>query len=1254
MARSSTTPSALFPAILLFLALALAFPAHGQSILTVAGGGTDDGRLATEVHLLSPWGLAVDPDGTIWISDAYDNRVRRVDGPTGRISTIGGNGIASSSGDGGPARAASLDEPAGLLRRGNEVLVVDRGGHRVRRIDLATSTITTFAGGGGSLGDGGLASAATLSWPAGLAQDRAGNVFIASQGDGRVRRVDASTGRITTWAGSGVIGDSGDGGPATAAALVPWDVTVDASGNVFVLDFSARKVRRIAAATGLISTVAGNGSSTVREGELATQSGLAAPECVAVDAAGDLWIGDSFYIRKVALSTGRLTTIGSLAYPAALLPLADGKILVSKSQVLPSTVERFDPSTALSTTVAGGGTEAIGDGGPALAAVLAREGDVSAAGDGSVLVSEISGHRVRRFRPGGTIQTVAGNGRAGSPADGAPALASPLSSPMAAVGDDTGNVYIASQGLVLRVDGNSGILTRFAGGGTAEPGDGGPARSARLSRPTGLALDGRGGLLVADGNRIRRVDLVSETISTLAGTGQPGFSGDGGAATSAQLNGPSGIALDAAGNVFVVDTQNSRIRKVERSTGRISTVAGGGTTHPIGVPPVPGTSARLTGLRYLSSDASGNLDIANGNVLLRFDAASGLVGQVGSLAAGQGSYGDGGPLSQASFSYVSGVARDALGNLFVGDGFNRIRAVFACVTVSAPVLSVPADGATGTSTGPTLSWSSVSGAFRYDLYLGTTSLPTTAIVTDLEATTFTPLNLQPGTKYYWKVVAKGDPFCVPFSSAESAVRSFTTAAGCVAPSAVVLSAPADGARVPAPSATLSWAAASGAGTYDVSFGTTNPPPLAAAGLTSTSWTPPGLDVGGLYYWSILAHAACDPVKTASSGVRSFRIEGVGCFPPGAFSLSTPADGATGLPPDLTISWTTSPGAASYDLHLGLSSPPPLFLSGLTSTALALRGLAAGATIRWKVVARAACAPGAAIGTPVRTFTVRGTCTPPGNTSFTFLPPGVVGTGQTYTVAWSPASGLGAGDGYVVERSTSPSFSPLLDLVTTTTLFASFVAPSHGSVYHRVRAVPACDPAKAGPWSPLGLVSVTAATPNVVFSRAPDATVLVLGERLEDRKSVFALENVTASPLQVFVARQELQSAPFFTIADPGGGDAAIVTLEPRVPKLLEIRYSGPRNDVAGSYQGLVVVAPLGAGLAVTPYAFVNLKVGASPDAVPEFRVGGVAIEYAGFPGLSGDDSSRAPLLVDVRNPGSSPLELAAEVSPELWLSLEPG
>ena len=1251
MARSRTARLALL--IAASCAPLLSATARGQTIQTVAGGGTDDGRLATEVRLGSPSGLARVPDGSLVFSDVSEHRVRRIDPATGRISTLAGNGVGTFAGDGGPAEAASFSGPSALLVHDGGLLVADTGNERIRRIDLTTLVVSTWAGGGTASGDGGPARDTRFSCPTGLARDPVG-ILVADGCAQRIRRIDAATGIVSTIAGTGDYGFSGDGGPATAARVGnPRAVAADGAGNVLLVDAMAFRVRRVRAATGTIETIAGDGSQTFREGALALETGFLQPRALAVDGDGNVWVGDAGRIVRIDAASGRVSSVALVGSADGLV--AEGRnLIVADGLSFAGQVLRLDPLTGDRLRLAGGGAGGLGDGGPAAGAILAFPYDVAPGPDGSVFVAEADGLRVRRFRVGGAIETVAGNGTLGGPRYGVPGKAASLAQPLSVAVDASGTVYVSSFEGVIRIDAATSTVTRFAGGGSSSPGDGGPAVDASLSSPQKIALDTRGGLLVSEfgANRVRRIDLSTGIISTIAGRGEAGFSGDGGPATEARLNGPAGLAVDPAGNVYVADSSSSRIRRIAVD-GTISTVAGGGLAYPD--VPVDALAAQIPNPWSLAWDPAGGLVFNVGAGLARLDLAAGRVFPLGPIQAYRGMSGDGGPFSAATFGSVRGVRYDAAGNLFVADGgSNRIRAVFACVTVAPPTLSSPGDGAADTPTGPTLSWSTAAGAFRYDVYLGVTSPPTTAVATDLASTSYTPVNLQPGTKHFWKVVAKGDPYCVPFSSAESAVRAFTTAAGCAAPPTPSLSSPADGAKIPAASATLSWAASPGAGTYDVYFGATDPPPLAAAGVTPTSWTPSSLSVGGLYYWSVVAHAACDPAKTSASPVRSFRIDGVGCLPPGAFSLAAPSDGATGLPPDLTIGWTSSANATSYDLYLGLSTSPPLYLSGLTATAVALRGLSAGATYRWKVVARTSCDPAASTSTPLRTFTVRGTCATPGTTSFTFLPPRPVGAGQTYVVAWSAASGLGPGDGYVVERSTSPSFTPVLDSVTTSTLFSSFVAPSPGSVYHRVRAVPACDPANAGPWSSPALVSVTAAAPNVVFSRAPEAVVVALGDRLEDRRSVFSLENVTSSPIQVFPGRQEISSPPFFTITDPSGGDAAVVTLEPHVPRVLEVRYSGPRNDVAGAYQGVIFAASLGAGLAVTPWAYVSLKVGSSPDAVPEFRVNGVATEYAAFPGLSGSDAGRAPLSVDVFNPGSSPLDLAAEVGPELWLSLEPG
>ena len=1241
MARSRSARFRFLATAALLLATGLSPSARGQSILTIAGGGTDDGRPATDVQLIEPWGIAVDAAGNVFFAENGTHRIRFVEKATGKVLSIAGNGVGKFSGD-GPALTSSLYQPTSLaFDRTGGLLVTDSMNFRLRRLDLAAGQISTLAGGGtASAGaDQVPATGVSLGFLDGLAVDGAGRAYFSDIGNNRVHRFDPRTGLLALVV-SGPRGFSGDGGPVRNASFnSPRGLALDAAGNLFIADQWNQRVRRVDASSGVVTTVAGNGSrARPTEGALALETGFDQPLGLAFERDGSLLVEDVTGLCRISASTGRISRLTNHLSFGSPLVLPSGEIFVDDSNSQVQTIRRIDPATAAATVIAGGGVGGLGDGGPATAAVVPQPSSAVRGPSGDLFIAESRGHRIRRVS-GGLISTYAGTGVPGSAADGAPRTATPLSSPRSLAVDRSGNLFATDLGgRILRFDALSGTVQTIS-----LPSYGTDGR---------LAIGPADVLYVCDtwGHAIVRLDPVTRQITPVAGTRTHGFSGDGGPATLASLADPMGISFDAAGNLFIADSANYRVRRVDAVTGTITTLAGGGTRRDF---PVPALEASLGQTWDVAPDGRGGLLISDVFFLYRLDLATGLV----HLASGGplGSAGDDGPLSAATFTRIPSLSVDAAGNLFLPDQYaNTVRAVYACVTVGAPSLSAPIDGATNTSSGPTLTWSTVAGAFRYDVYLGTTSPPTTVAASDLVTTSFTASNLQPGTRYYWKVVAKGDPYCVPFSSAESVVRSFTTAAGCAVPATPSLTAPADGAKIPAASATLSWAASSGAGTYDVSFGATNPPPLAASGLTSTSWTPPALAVGGLYYWSVLARAACDPVKTASSGVRSFRIEGVGCFPPGAFSLSSPADAATGLPPDLTISWTTSQGAASYDLYLGLSSPPSLYLSGLTSTALALRGLAAGATYRWKVVARAACDPAAATATPVRAFTVRGTCAAPGATGFTFLPPGAVGAGQTYVVAWSAASGLDAGGGYVVERSTSPSFSPLLDTVTTGTLFASFVAPSPGSVYHRVRAVPACDPSKAGPWSPTGLVSVTSATPNVVFSRAPEAMVLALGDRLEDQKSLFTLENVTSSPIQVFLGRQELSSPPFFTVTDPSGGDAAVLTLEPHVPKLLEVHFSGPRNDVAGAYQGVIFAASVGAGLAVTPWAYVSLKVGSSPDAVPEFRVSGVSTEYAAFPGLSGSDTGRAPLTVDVRNPGSSPLELAAEVGPELWLSLEPG
>ncbi|MCU1350565.1 MAG: repeat containing protein, partial [Acidobacteria bacterium] len=732
-----------------------------------------------------------------------------------------------------------------------------------------------------------------------------------------------------------------------------------------------------------------------------------------------------------------------------------------------------------------------------------------------------------------------------------------------------------------------------------------------------------------------------------------GFAGDGAAATQAQLDSPVDVAIDRRGDLFIADTGNNAMRRVDAATGTITTIAGRAALNSGNGDGGPATGSIMTPEHLAIDPNNDDLYIADGNGyrLRKIDARTQKITTV----AGSGfSYvdtdfsGDNGAATAAKLNFAfdtSGVAIDASGSLYIADTVNdRVRVVPVCATTAAPKLSQPADGAS-VSTAPTLAWAPVDHAFRYDVLLDTANPPQRVAASDLSDTSFTPANLQPSTRYYWIVVAKGDPFCPSSPNARSPVASFTTIGSC-APATFDLVSPANNATVASSPVQLSWQSAGDGATYDVYLGTVRPVPLVASGLTATSYN---ATIGsGLYAWFVVAHAACDPSKTLTTANRSFQstIQS-GCVP-GQLQVTPlqPADGATGIASSVELSWTTTVAANSYELYLGTSpNELPLFAAGLERTTQTVSSLAPATTYYWLVLAKRSCD---SVSSRVVRFTTRG-CAAPGGTSIVFAP-ATVSEGTTYAIVWAPAPGLDADGGYLVERSTSPSFGTILDSQLTSSTAASFLAGAAGTVYHRVRALPGCDATKSGPISDTRTVNIVAAKPNVVFTVSPSAVITSLGEHLEERRGTFTLENIGPKALQVIVGRQELNgSSPFFTIVDPTATDAAFVTLEPRKPKTFDIRYAGPRNDASSSFQGVIFVASTGEGLSVTPYAFVNLKVGGGPTARPEFLIGDTRAEYAAFTPLTGDDANRPPLSVSIRNSGSTPMELAAEIGPEVWL-----
>ena len=346
--------------------LAAQISIYPANITTVAGngmwGGTGDGGRATAATLRNPQGVAIDNVGNLYIADSVNQVIREVSAQTGVISTIAGNGLGGYWGDGGPASKAGLNNPTAVALDGaGNLYIADQGNNLVRKITVKTQQITTVAGGGGAsgpdgFGDGGAATNALLAGPNDVAVDGAGNIFIADSYHGLVRRVDAASGIITVAAGGGTSSGSdglGDGGPATKASLRdPVAVALDAAGSLYIADSGNCMVRRVDANTGTITVVAGNGrSASSGDSGLAVNASLSSPYGVRVDAAGNVYIADTgaSVIRRVSAASGVITTLtgtgavrysgdgglainAALAHPTSLALDATSNLFVADTQ----------------------------------------------------------------------------------------------------------------------------------------------------------------------------------------------------------------------------------------------------------------------------------------------------------------------------------------------------------------------------------------------------------------------------------------------------------------------------------------------------------------------------------------------------------------------------------------------------------------------------------------------------------------------------------------------------------------------------------------------------------------------------------------------------------------------------------------------------------------------------------------------------------------------------------------------------------
>ena len=598
------------------------------TIDTVAGStAVGDGGPALSASLSDAEGVALDSAGNIFIADANDHRVRRV-AADGSISTVAGDGIPGFRGDGGPASASRLNTPYGIaVDRAGNLYIADLGNNRVRKVS-PDGTISTVPG------------TDTLLAPRNVALDPEGVLYISEFGGHRVRRLRAD-GIVESVVGTGEPGFAGDGGPATSAQLAyPAGLAFDSAGNLYIADSSNNRVRKVSG--GVISTVLGTGDA----GALPNQLNL--PTSVAIDAAGNMDVADSGNQRIQQLApAGTVSTLpgagrdlaadttgdlfiasganvteltpalaiqtlagdGSYGFrgdggdaasarlngPVAVALDAAGALYIADQR---NSRLRMVTAAGVISTILGDGTAGAGDG------QLNSPAGVAVDGSGEVYIADQNNDRIHEIA-GGSVITLAGTGVPGFNGDGLPASSTQLFSPgalalsngtlyfvdtgnarlralspqyevatvakIAARGvavDRSGNIYVTDANLhqIVRIDlaGHTAVLA-----GTGTPGfggDGGPAGAAQLNSPTGLAVDPQGNLYVSDtGNQRIRMMGPDGIIRTIAGTGAAGFDGDGGAALSAALNSPTGLAVDASGNIWIADTGNNRIRKLVRA-----------------------------------------------------------------------------------------------------------------------------------------------------------------------------------------------------------------------------------------------------------------------------------------------------------------------------------------------------------------------------------------------------------------------------------------------------------------------------------------------------------------------------------------------------------------------------------------------------------------------------------------------------------------------------------------------------------------
>lgn len=644
----------------LALLLMVASSTCAQTVATVAGGYVGDGNFALKAAFTYPYALVVDKNKNAYVTDLEAHRIRKI-APNGTVSTYAGTGISGFSGDGGPADAAMVSYPSRMeIDAIGNLIFSDNGNLRVRKID-ASSVITTIAGNGsfGYSGDGGPATNASFEYPYGVASDRTGNVYISDFLACVIRKVNTK-GVISTVVGNGTCEYGGDGGPAKQATLNwPADLAFDTRGNLYIADMLSLRVRKVDA-SGLITTIAGNGDCCFDgDGGPATDAAIGPVRWISYRAQTLYIAGSGTHVR--AVTNGVINSIagstfgydgdGHAPISSQFAFMSDAVQVSSQALVV---VDRGNDRIREAVgntvkTVAGG---YLGDGRAATSASLINPENVAFDSHGNMYVADGEGNRVRKVGADGKITTVAGTGVTGYAGDGGQGLSAELNFPSGLVANSEGELFIADNlnRVVRKVNLDGSILTF--------------ATNPLFFNLQGMSKDANGNVYVADGSAcvIWKIDATGQA-TVVAGNFVCGYNGDDILATDAELFAPYDVAFDTIGNFYIADTYGSRIRKVDTS-GIISTLVGDGNcgyTGDNGPPQLaelcnPDGVAVFGNTIYIADTYNFVIRKIEGNVISTY-AGSGFGGYNGNNI----------PALTANFDEPVSVAVDPAGRLYVAD-----------------------------------------------------------------------------------------------------------------------------------------------------------------------------------------------------------------------------------------------------------------------------------------------------------------------------------------------------------------------------------------------------------------------------------------------------------------------------------------------------------------------------------------------------------------------------------------------------------